>query len=349
MLERRVNAGMVPAVYYWPRMFTSRISRRFIIRLLTPMVFAGLLSAADRAATTARVFFLDIRGGRVLSANPDGSDLTILVTGRKSGPDGIAVDVSTRHIYWTTMGAAKENDGSIERTDLDGSNLTMVVPVGGTFTAKQLKLDKPSGKLYWSDREGMRVMRSNLDGSKVETLVETGQGEMARRYARNWCVGIAVDVERGQIYWSQKGGSNAGTGSIRRAGIEIPKGQDPAHRSDIEVLFDGLPEPIDLDLDPINRMLYWTDRGDPPRGNTVSRAPMDPPAGANPMARKDQEILVRGLQEGIGISLDLTGGRMFFTDLGGNVYRAKLDGSEKRTLLTGQGSLTGIAYVELPK
>jgi hypothetical protein len=41
------------------------------------------------------------------------------------------------------------------------------------------------------------------------------------------------------------------------------------------VLFDQLPEPIDLELDRANRVLYWTDRGDPPRGNTVNRAPID--------------------------------------------------------------------------
>jgi hypothetical protein len=39
---------------------------------------------------------------------------------------------------------------------------------------------------------------------------------------------------------------------------------------------------------------------------------------------------------------------MYITDLGGNVYSAKLDGSDKKTLLAGQGSLTGIAYAELP-
>ena len=49
----------------------------------------------------------------------------------------------------------------------------------------------------------------------------------------------------------------------------------PANRKDIEVLYKDLPEPIDLDLDLENRMMYWTDRGDPPRGNTVNRAPMD--------------------------------------------------------------------------
>ena len=37
------------------------------------------------------------------------------------------------------------------------------------------------------------------------------------------------------------------------ANLEIPKGQSPANRSDIEVLFEELPEPIDLDLDLNNR------------------------------------------------------------------------------------------------
>ncbi len=60
------------------------------------------------------------------------------------------------------------------------------------------------------------------------------------------------------------------------------------------------------------------------------------------------EILVSGLQEGIGIALDVHGGRMFFTDLGGNVYSARMDGSGKKVLLAGVGSLTGIAYVKLP-
>ena len=70
---------------------------------------------------------------------------------------------------------------AIERADLDGGNLTTVVPAGGTFTPKQLKLDPVHRKLYWSDREGMRVMRANLDGSNIETLVETARGEAARR------------------------------------------------------------------------------------------------------------------------------------------------------------------------
>src|SRR6202140_4957225 len=294
--------------------------------------------------TAGRLFFLDLGGGRIFSANPDGSDLKVIVNEGRRLPDGVVLDVAAGHIVWTNMGNPSANDGSIERADIDGTNLTNIIPPGGTFTPKQLQLDKKNGKLYWSDREGMRVMRVNLDGSDIETLVETGHDDADRRDARNWCVGMALDVEGGKLYWTQKGPDNAGQGRIFRANLEIPKGQTPATRKDIELLFDGLPEPIDLDLDLTNRMMYWTDRGDPPRGNTVNRAPMDP-ATAD---RKDPEIIFNHLMEGIGLSLDLNHGRMFLTDMGGSVYSANLDGSNRKMLLAGQGNLTGIAYAEAP-
>jgi hypothetical protein len=294
-------------------------------------------------STAGRLFFLDLGAGRVLTSNPDGSDLKTIVNEGRRLPDGLVVDAAAGHLYWTNMGNPKANDGSIERADLDGSNIKNIVPPGGTFTPKQLQLDKRNGKLYWSDREGMRVMRANLDGSDIETLIETGHGEADRRDARNWCVGIALDVERGKLYWTQKGPDDAGQGRIFRANLQIPQGQTPANRKDIEILFDGLPEPIDLDLDLTNRMMYWTDRGDPPRGNTVNRAPMD----AGPGNRKEPEIVFTHLMEGIGLALDLKGGRMFLTDFAGSVYSASLDGSNKKTLIVAEGNLTGIAYAEL--
>ncbi len=147
-----------------------------------------------------------------------------------------------------------------------------------------------------------------------------------------------------ELYWTQKGPDNAGQGRIFRASIEIPKGQTPANRKDFEVLFDNLPEPIDLDIDPASRMIYWTDRGDPPRGNTVNRASIDSATGN----RNDPEIVFSNLMEGIGLFLDLKNDRMFVTDLGGNVYSANLDGSNKKTLLFAQGNLAGVAYAEIP-
>jgi DNA-binding beta-propeller fold protein YncE len=296
-------------------------------------------------ATVARLFFLDLASGRVLSCNPDGADLKTIVSEGRKLPDGIVVDADAGHIYWTNMGIPSANDGSIIRADLDGKNLKTIVPEGHTHTPKQLQFDKKGGKLYWSDREGMRVMRCNLDGTKLETLVDTSNGDPRPGLDQTkWCVGIALDTACGYVYWTQKGNDNAGDGRIFRAGIEIPKGQNPKTRKDIEVLYGGLPEPIDLDLDLANRMMYWTDRGDPPRGNTVSRAPLDAASGT----RKDPEIVFDHLMEGIGLALDLKNGRMFFTDLGGSVYRCNLDGSDKKMILFAEGNLSGIAYAEIP-
>jgi hypothetical protein len=310
-------------------------------------MFATETSKASHTSggkTISRLFFLEASEGRILSVNPDGSDKKVIVTGSGPIPDGIVVDVEAGHIYWTNMGIPNQSDGSIERVDLDGKNRKTIVPKGGTFTPKQLHLDKPHGKLYWSDREGMRVMRSNLDGSQIETLVDTSQGDARPGPdAKKWCVGITVDPDRGQMYWTQKGPDNAGAGRILRAKIEVPKGQTASNRTDIEVLYDGLPEPIDLELDLKNRVMYWTDRGDPPRGNTVNRAPMDVASGKRPVP----EILLTHLMEGIGIALDFKGGRMFVTDLAGDVYLAKLDGTDKKAILAVQGNLTGIAYAEL--
>ena len=295
--------------------------------------------------TAGRLFFLSASSGQVFSANPDGSDVKVIVSEGRRIPDGIVVDIEAGHLYWTNMGNPNANDGSIERSDLDGSNVTHIIPPGGTFTPKQLQLDKKNRKLYWSDREGMRIMRANLDGSKIETLVDTSEGDARPgKDVKKWCVGIALDVERGKVYWTQKGPEKAGQGRIFRTNLELPQGQTPANRQDIEVLYNNLPEPIDLDLDLGNRIMYWTDRGDPPRGNTVNRAPMDATNGNRP----EPEIVFNHLMEGIGLALDLDNGRMFVTDLAGSVYSANLDGSNKKPVIFAQGNLTGIAYAELP-
>src|SRR5204862_2305819 len=136
--------------------------------------------AADGRTAVGRLFVLDVSGRRVFSLIPDGLDPKTIVTDCPL-PDGVVVDVEAGHLYWTNMGVPSLNDGSIERADLDGKNRTTLVPEAATFTPKQLQLDKANGKLYWCDREGMSVMRCNLDGSQIETLVQTGQGDADRR------------------------------------------------------------------------------------------------------------------------------------------------------------------------
>ena len=147
---------------------------------MTEIVTHTSSPAVANSTTTGRLFVLELSGDRIHSMNPDGSNRRTIVTDCHL-PDGIVVDAEAGHIYWTNMGIPNLDDGSIERADLDGGNRRVIVPQGVTHTPKQIHFDKGGGKLYWCDREGMRVMRANLDGSQAETLVETGRGDADRR------------------------------------------------------------------------------------------------------------------------------------------------------------------------
>jgi hypothetical protein len=305
-------------------------------------------SGSDAAAGSLaklNMFYLDVTGGRVLTANAQNPAARVLVASAGQGPDGVAVDVAGGHIYWTGMGVPSANDGFIMRSNLDGTNVKTLVPAGGTYTPKQIKLDLAGGKMYWSDREGMRVMRANLDGSSIETLVTTGQTDTDRMDNSRWCVGIALDLARGFFYWSQKGPANGQVGTLRRAHIAMPSGQTSVTRTDIEVLYDLLPEPIDIDLDLTAGYIYWTDRAD----NTVSRAPIEIPAGGTAATRKDRQILVSNVAVAIGVALDLARGKVYYTSgSNGALGRANLDGTQNESLIPMAGNLTGIALGELP-
>ncbi|KAF5721126.1 alcohol dehydrogenase, partial [Fusarium mundagurra] len=245
-----------------------------------------------------RLYILDIDlsnhpdlNGRILSCNTDGTDLRTIHDQMGSMPDGITIDHESGYMYWTNMGPTlKSNDGSIERSRLDGSERTTIVKTGtvGVYTPKQITLSRKSRKLYWCDREGMKVMRCNLDGSNVEVLVSTGSTDQDREDRCRWCVGITVDESKGYFYWTQKGPSKGWQGRIFRAKIDNP--------SQVETLFENLPEPIDLEIDGSTQTLYWTDRGDIPSGNSLNCAVIG--------AATEREILARRLHEAIGLVLD---------------------------------------------
>jgi len=290
---------------------------------------------------SSTLLVLDGENAKILAVSTDGFLIGTVLEKCGGTPDGIALDKTNRHIYWTNMGEFyHENDGWIERIDFDGNNRTIIVPKGKTFTPKQIKLDLENGHLYWCDREGMRVMRSNLDGNFITTLVEAGITEDDREDEQNHCVGIAIDIEKRHLYWTQKGPSKGGKGRIFRAGLDLPKNMTAQTRTDIELLWKNLPEPIDLDFDASTGFLYWSDRGAAPKGNTINRADV------NALPLMDPEILSGALDEAIGIALDLKNERIFFGDLGGHLYCRRLSSTSSCLLFRDEGRFTGIAFLD---
>src|ERR1700716_4329680 len=165
--------------------------------------------SAGASAVVPRLFVLELNAGRIHSMNTDGSDRKTIVSDCHL-PDGIVVDAGAVHIYCTNMGIPNLNDGSIQRADIDGKNRKTIVAQGDTHTPKQIILDKKGGKLYWCDREGMRVMRCNLDGTQLETLIEVGRGEAGSPFAsrrHHWVRGSSRKLERNHGRAPSVGGS----------------------------------------------------------------------------------------------------------------------------------------------
>ena len=281
----------------------------------------------------------------MFSVNPDGSDRKVIVHECRM-PDGIAVDVEGGHIYWTNMGVPNLNDGSIERADLDGRNRKTIVPQGGTFTPKQLQLDKQErqavlvatakgcascartstgrpSKLSWRRARATptaAIRRSGASASPSTPGADKFTGRKKARMTRDWAASSAPI-------------SKSRPGRARRI-APISKCCSTAC-------------PSRSIWSSISRIASSTGpTAATRRAATPSIAPhwMSTPGQTRPTP----DVLITHLMEGIGIAIDFEGGRMFLTDLAGSVYSASLDGSDKQTLLYAQGNLTGIAYAELP-
>lgn len=84
-------------------------------------------------------------------------------------------------------------------------------------------------------------------------------------------IGIAVSRTLNKLFWTQKGRPKGSDGRIFAASLDVPAGRTARDRDDIELIIDGLPECIDLDIDDENGILFWTDRGELPLGNTLNK------------------------------------------------------------------------------
>ena len=237
-------------------------------------------TALSSSAKTAvgRLFVLELSGDRIHSMNLDGSDRKTIVTDCHL-PDGIVVDAKAGHIYWTNMGVPNLDDGSIERADLDGSGIAESLSRKASHTrrnkstsirtATQTLLVRPRGHAG-DAREPRRLARRNAGRDRPRR-----QGSARSR--PDGALGITIDPKLGKIYWTQKGPTKGGLRpsllprQYRHCQRRGARRTAPTSRC---CLISCRNPSISSSIWR-TRVLYWTDRGDPPRGNTVNRAPID--------------------------------------------------------------------------
>jgi hypothetical protein len=221
----------------------------------------------------------------------------------------------------TGTGAASADDGisSERRSTAAGAK---IVPEGGTFTPNA-RLDAKHGV---SGRPRRHADHARERGWVViETLIEQGMAPRIARARRTECHCALVDGGKITL--------KAATMNIVDPAREprIPPGMDAAHRSDVEVLVDGLPEHVDLDG--CARMMV-DGSGDPPRATRILSAD-DPPDRT--MSTRSVSHPVRGLNASASRSTWCAVACMPL--IRGNVPPAWMDRSPHYS--DGPGSLTG--------
>ncbi|KAF5648093.1 phenylalanine ammonia-lyase [Fusarium sp. NRRL 52700] len=143
--------------------------------------------------------------GSIIKIKGDGTSICYLATG-EDWPDGIDADPSSDRMFWTCMGVPDSNNGRVKSAKLDGSDMITIVPQGVINTPKQICFEPASEMLYVADREGMRILRFNREGSSLEVLVQNGNWRVdGTRDATKWCVRLVYGTHL--LCWHRNSGT----------------------------------------------------------------------------------------------------------------------------------------------
>ena len=162
-----------------------------------------------------------------------------------------------------------------------------------------IAVDATGSKLYWTNTRG-RIQRAKLDGSGIQNVVQDLSGP------------TDIVVSNGYIYWTEGGNS------IRRVSISGQK----------------IVRDVAANLGTVGGLtvgggkLYWTEMT-AEGGGTINSANADG-TGATELA----SILATPM----GISVDATGNKLYWTNARGRVQSANLNGSGIKTVVDGLGS-----------
>ncbi len=220
------------------------------------------------------------------------------------------------YIYFT------ERD-KIKRMNINGTDVKEILT--GVGWVRDIALDMSNRKIYWVTPP--RIYRANLDGSKIEMIVDKVAPNKPPREAANNPFSIALDIKANKVYWG-----NNGPWDIRRVNYD---GSDIEHIAIKHFVFDNVLFPITIDAESVEidvreGKMYFADSFQ----DNIARANLD---------GSDYEDLGISLNDPRGLILDMQNRKMYWTQVSGKIRRASFDGENKETLLTELDYLGDIA------
>ena len=176
---------------YWSDMIVGSIQRANLDGSGIEILITRLDEPTDIVLTAgSKIYWADSGTGKIQAAGLDGSQIEDILTGLFR-PRAIILDRGGSKIYWSEW-------ETIQRSNLDGSQVEAIAPVDGWPPLADIALDKDSSKIYWmathSDNSSLAIFRANLDGSQIEKFD-----------VLDWTYSIgalALDLVGNKIYWT---------------------------------------------------------------------------------------------------------------------------------------------------
>ena len=193
--------------------------------------------------------------------------------------------------------------GRIRRANLDGTNVQLVKDL--TSVPHGITIDTVNDKLYWTNSWG-KIQCLNFDGSKFEPNLITDLDNPDH---------LTLDMAGGKLYWTEA------SGQIRWANL---------NGSNVETLAADLGALGGIAI--ANGKLYWTEQIDENTGK-VQRVNLD---------GTSVQTLASLQSVPIGITVDTTSRKLYWTDSQGKIRRANLNGKNIQNVVTGLGQPSGI-------
>ena len=217
-------------------------------------------------------------------------------------------------LYWTDTGTKK-----IQRANLDGSNVEDIITTE-LRNPSSIAIAATWQKIYWLDRYHDKIFRANLDGTQITELINTRDiAAPPRNYESAGPYGIAIDVDRGKMYWTDEVMDKIFCANLDGTDIEelvntrelVNPPLDPEDTA-----------PASIAIDATEGKMYWTDW----HTNKIQRANLD---GSNA-----EDIITSGVSFSRGIALDPENRKIYYTDgPSDKIRRANLDGTQKEDLV----------------